>query len=41
MESRYPIMDESGKAAEWLAAGRGIAIWRSRLIGEYAGRDGD
>ena len=36
MESRYPIMDESGKAAEWLAAGRGIAIWSSRLIGEYA-----
>ena len=32
----YPILDASGKAHEWLRAGRGLVIWESHDIG--AGR---
>jgi hypothetical protein len=35
-QTLYPIMDESGKVREWLAAGRGVRVWASHDIG--AGR---
>ncbi len=33
--NKRAIMDETGKVAAWLAAGRGIRVWTSPLIGEY------
>ena len=36
-ESRYPILDESGRARQWLADGRGIAVWTNQEIGNPRG----
>lgn len=33
MTKRRPIMDETGKARQWLDSGHGIAIWESHEIG--------
>ena len=32
----YPVMDPTGQVKAWLDAGRGVAVWKSKLIGEYA-----
>lgn len=36
IERPYAVMDESGKVAEWLEAGRGLRVWQSQDLG--AGR---